>query len=563
MSGSSTQQLSILVLRGARTEVPELAESLGRHGKIVTVNTIEEAVEVLRTCSFDLVLSDSADYLALRQCQMTPQAEAILESTSQGVCIVDPGGRFVWANPRMLNFPDEVRQRVSELCVQAFDWATEGDGQRPSHQRGRRFSFGCGDELYEVNATPVIDPDRKATRIAAVVWDATRALSLQSRIDAIDKAGEELVSLDAEEIARLDVQGRLDLLEQKIIRYTSELMHVDNFTVHLLDKATNKLELVLSWGMPTAVAEIPLYAQERGNGISGYVAARGRSYLCPDTQNDDRYITGIQGARSSLTVPLKLHDEVIGVLNVESRQPGAFTEDDRQFAEIFARHVALAVHILNLLVTERHTTTGQFASDVMAEITGPLHDIMTEVGNLLEDYIGHDELRHRLNQISDNSVRIRDAIRQVGSKKPGLIDRERPSGAVRYDPVLNGRRILVADDEEVIRDTVCDVLRSFGCQTEAAVDGDRAVELIGHHDFDLVLCDIKMPGRNGYEVFAATKECNGDCPVILMTGFGYDPNHSIVRARREGLAAVLFKPFKVEQLLGEIRTAIRSTTPRK
>jgi hypothetical protein len=46
--------------------------------------------------------------------------------------------------------------------------------------------------------------------------------------------------------------------------------------------------------------------------------------------------------------------------------------------------------------------------------------------------------------------------------------------------------------------------------------------------------------------------------VILTTGFGYDPNHSIIRARREGLAAVLFKPFKVDQLLGELRTALKS-----
>jgi DNA-binding NtrC family response regulator len=41
-----------------------------------------------------------------------------------------------------------------------------------------------------------------------------------------------------------------------------------------------------------------------------------------------------------------------------------------------------------------------------------------------------------------------------------------------------------------------------------------------------------------------------------MTGFGYDPSHSIIRALREGLAAVLFKPFKVDQLLSEIRRAI-------
>ncbi len=44
-------------------------------------------------------------------------------------------------------------------------------------------------------------------------------------------------------------------------------------------------------------------------------------------------------------------------------------------------------------------------------------------------------------------------------------------------------------------------------------------------------------------------------PVILMTGFGYDPNHCIVPASQEGLAAVLFKPFKVDQLLTEVRRA--------
>jgi hypothetical protein len=41
-----------------------------------------------------------------------------------------------------------------------------------------------------------------------------------------------------------------------------------------------------------------------------------------------------------------------------------------------------------------------------------------------------------------------------------------------------------------------------------------------------------------------------------MTGFGYDPHHSIVRASQEGLQAVLFKPFKVDQLLSEVRKAL-------
>jgi DNA-binding NtrC family response regulator len=45
-------------------------------------------------------------------------------------------------------------------------------------------------------------------------------------------------------------------------------------------------------------------------------------------------------------------------------------------------------------------------------------------------------------------------------------------------------------------------------------------------------------------------------PVILMTGFGYDPHHSIVRASQEGLQCVLFKPFQIDRLMEEVRKAL-------
>jgi len=67
-----------------------------------------------------------------------------------------------------------------------------------------------------------------------------------------------------------------------------------------------------------------------------------------------------------------------------------------------------------------------------------------------------------------------------------------------------------------------------------------------------------MPDKTGYEVFAAAQRLNAAIPVILMTGFGYDPNHSIVRASQEGLQAVLFKPFKVDVLLSEVRKALQT-----
>jgi CheY-like chemotaxis protein/putative methionine-R-sulfoxide reductase with GAF domain len=561
MSGSATKPLVILVLSDAGGRAEQLLAGVGGSATVRTAASAEAALESLRSSAVDLVVASPNQFLALRG--VAEQGlEGVLDHMSHGVCICDAEGRFVWANPSMLEFGPEVDAKVRELCMGAVEWAREGDFHRASHARGRQVSIELGGRVYDVNITPVVDGAGSLTQVAAVVRDATHARGLQQKIDAIGKAAEELVSLDAEQIQRLDVQQRLDLLEQKVIRYTRELMHFDNFTVHLLDKKTNKLELVLSSGMPTSVEEIPIYAQPEGNGVCGYVAARGKSYICADVSKDSRYIAGIEAAQSCLAVPLRLHDQVVGVFNVESRQLAAFSEHDRQIAEIFARHIAMALHILNLLVSERHHTTGQLASDVGAEITGPLNDIVTDVQNLVEDYIGHDELRSRLNQISDNAAKIRDAMRRVTSPSRGLIDRKRSTTACGGDPLLRGRRILVVDDEEVIRETVSDVLRGCGCEIEQAADGAAGIACINAQEFDLVLSDIKMPEHNGYEVFAAAKERNKDCPVILMTGFGYDPNHSIVRARREGLAAVLFKPFKVEQLLGEIRTAIRSATKR-
>src|SRR5207244_3986755 len=108
-----------------------------------------------------------------------------------------------------------------------------------------------------------------------------------------------------------------------------------------------------------------------------------------------------------------------------------------------------------------------------------------------------------------------------------------------------------------IRNTISDILRKYHATVTIASNGGEAIKLIEHEEFDLVVSDIKMPDKSGYDVFAAARKHSQTVPVILMTGFGYDPNHSIVRASQEGLQAVLFKPFKVDQLLTEVRKALQ------
>lgn len=557
MSDRSVKPLHVLVFGKLPTRRDdEFSQWIEQCAEVDRVDTLEDALRALRLGQFDAVISSGTEFEHVGEVCLSPQAAAVFDIVNEGVCIVSQNRKLGWANPRMMNFSEEVRSRVSECCLELLIACRKQIlGGRPPVGGKRLDVTTARGEHVEVHATPVIDEGNEVTQVVAVVRDATRVRSLQSKIDAIDRAGQELLSLDGEQFSRLDTQERLSLLEQKILRSTRDNLHFDNFEIRVLNRKTNKLELVLASGMPPDATDTEIFALSSGNGICGYVAARGRSYICPDASKDPRYLPGLENAQSSLTVPLLLRDQVVGVANFESTKVASFNEDDRQFAEIFARYVALALHVLELLVSERYTTTGRLGRDVMTEITGPLNDVLTETENLVEDYLGHDDLRHRLRAISENVVRIRETIKALTSEKPGMVG-IRTQRAERHDPLLAGKRILVADDEEIIRSTVRDVLVCYGCEVSLAETGDAATELIAHQKYDLVLSDIKMPGKSGYEVFAAAKDADATVPVILTTGFGYDPNHAIVRARREGLSAVLFKPFKVNQLLGEIRMAL-------
>jgi CheY-like chemotaxis protein len=549
MSVGHTCTGKILVVGPASSAFPELIDQLKQLGEVM----VDSPAAALTTTGRDecaLVVMTPADLAETLRLVSEHQFGAVLEAIGQGVAIFDLRGNELWANARLNQYPAMVRERIRKHCAES---GSHGGVLRP-----RSLSLTTeNDQYFDVTITPVSGPQEQNTQFVAVASDVTRARRLQRKMDAIDNAGRELVCVAPDQLAQMDARQRLQLLESKIIRYTRELLLFNNFAIRLLDKKSNKLELVLCSGYPHHAQEIDIYASTENNGISGYVAATGRSYVCPDVRNDPRYLPGIENARSSLTVPLRLHDHVVGIFNIESDRLAAFTEEDRQFAEIFGRYVAIALHILELLVVERFTATGKLADNVIHEITAPVNDILAHATTLMEDYIGHDDLRHRLQAISDNVVLIRDAIRHAARPTGGLLGAK--PRVTQSDPVLRDKNILVIDDEDVIRTAVHDVLTKYGGKVELAREGGEALAMIRQRDYDLVISDIKMPNYDGYQIFAAVKNRRPDCPVIFMTGFGYDPSHSIIRARQEGLAAVLYKPFKVDQLLSDVRAALTNS----
>lgn len=553
MMAETGQARKLLVLHGPALEAQGVLGFLSEHFDVHVTEKLDEALSALKSQDYSAVLSETADFLPLERGAVTQQAASVLDTIGDGVGIVDRGGELVWANRRLRRFPAEVLNPLREICVRAFEEFDRSEDARDD--RGRRFSLMPDDRRYiEVICSPVRDSEGNLRHIAAVAVDASTQRRQQLKLNAIDRAGRELVHLDFGTLSRLDAGQRLRLLEERIMSCSRDVLDYQHFAVLLLDQKTNRLEIIVSEGLSQSALEFEIFARTEGNGICGYVASTGRSYICPDVSKDALYLQGMPDARSCLTVPLLLGDRVIGVLHVESDRLAAFSEADRQFAEIFANYVAIAMHILNLLVAERYSTHTQLTGSMSAELAGPINDIVADATELMEDYIGIDELRKRLGLIIDRACQARKCLTAWSSSAAGAVTGAADS--IAHDTVLAGKHILVVDDEPLIRETVCDVLQPRGCIVDLACDGEEAIEKISAQKYDLIISDIKMPGADGYEVFEAARRASEDTAVILMTAFGYDPKHSIVRAHREGLSSVLFKPFKVNQLLDECRSAV-------
>ncbi len=121
-------------------------------------------------------------------------------------------------------------------------------------------------------------------------------------------------------------------------------------------------------------------------------------------------------------------------------------------------------------------------------------------------------------------------------------------------PSIAGQTILVVDDEPLVRSALRQLLIRRDCDVSEAEDGEQALEIFPDHNFDAVLCDLKMPGIDGWEVAARINEINPDCPTVILTGFVEHFEHS--ESRHPGVTALLTKPCTSRELVDTLVHAI-------
>ena len=546
---------TVLVVGDQEFRIP-----LGNECEVICAPSLSEALDRLR--------AQPVDALLLQQVGRCPtslvlEAGGLLEQIPDGIALLDLDTRIVWGNRQLQALSGRDKAVVGERFFDAFPTndilGPDFDPLSSAIGSGEPAStiMRLGDKCYlSLEVTPLCNAKQEIPEnLIVIVRDSSSEYIQRQKLDAIYRAGSELGDLQPDEVTDLSEEDRIELLKSKILHYTKDILGYESVEIRLLERETGQLKLLLAVGFEQTAVDRELYASPEGNGVTGFVAATGRSYLCLDTASDGKYIPGAAGARSSITVPLVLRNEILGTFNVESPRPGAFGDNDLQFLELFCREVAQALNTLELLVAEQATTVAENTTRILCEVADPVDEILNDATWLKEKMTSEDpRVAERLQQILDHVREIRKSILQVGDEIVACGGQS--LGQTLAYGLLKGKRLLIVDGDKDIRRSGHELLGRFRCIVETAPEGAGALMMARTHKYDVVIADIRLADLKGDEMFRRLREFDPRQQVILMAGFGYDSNHTIVKARQMGLQSVIYKPFRREQLLKALELAI-------
>jgi len=107
-------------------------------------------------------------------------------------------------------------------------------------------------------------------------------------------------------------------------------------------------------------------------------------------------------------------------------------------------------------------------------------------------------------------------------------------------------KILIVDDEEVMRSLFSDLLGDQGHEVSCAQNGKEAMGLVKEKIFQIAFIDVHMPVMNGIETLRAIKEISPQTTIVMMDSF---PDILVEEAKREGAITCIHKPFNIQEVI--------------
>ncbi|HEV7282245.1 MAG TPA: GAF domain-containing protein [Pirellulaceae bacterium] len=513
-------------------------------------------------------------------------ARRVLDFAPVGLLGLDEDAKVLWANEQAQRWIGALQScrgvRLLDLlnepayvgsCFSPFESAL-------ATSRTTSATLRTGDNRWfslQVTPTPLppaFGEESAPERLIAVMQDVSAEALERQKLEALFRASASLLDLLPQEVTTLTHEERVGLLRENIQHTTQDILNYNVIEVRLLDPNDQRLIPLLSIGLDDTARNRDLYASPERNGVTGYVAATGVSYLCDDTCEDRRYLQGFEGARSSLTVPLKIQEQVIGTFNVESPHRNAFTHRDLSFVEIFSRSIAAALNTLDLLNAQKSNTAQESFEAIHRAVALPIDDILSTIGLLTQRVresgaaASAQELGERIQPfiktLNGKAREVRRIIHETGEMMapvPAALDEPAAS-------VLRGHRVLVVDEEADVRNESHEMLKSYGVDVDTSVCGETAICMIKSagpsETYDAILCAVHLSDMESFEFYARLRALYDDPPMIMMKGWGYDPHHNLQEAVKLGMSqsSLVSKPLQEPQVVQVLeRVLSKESTP--
>ncbi len=186
-----------------------------------------------------------------------------------------------------------------------------------------------------------------------------------------------------------------DKLLDTILSLVEDVFSLDTCAILLFDPERNALTIQAARGYRPEVVEH--FRAEPGQGITGHVFATGDPIIVSDVSEWNGYVEGVAGARSEMAAPLRLDDEVIGVLDAESRHPGAFHQIDLELFRIFANQAATAIN--NARLVDRLEQRSRQLEKTVNELA-----LLDRLGKQMNANLSLDSLLHEVLNLAQKAL---------------------------------------------------------------------------------------------------------------------------------------------------------------
>lgn len=182
----------------------------------------------------------------------------------------------------------------------------------------------------------------------------------------------------------------LDTLLQRTAEQVHRFIDYEIFSILLLSEKTQELRIRFSIGHPQEIIE--RLRIKVGEGVTGLAAQRGEAVLVNDVSTESKYIEDIAGVRSELAVPLIVKNRVIGVIDVEARQAGYFTEEHGRMLTLVASRIAAGIENARLYSRlARQAQTLTVLNEISRELTSILNldELLKHIAELVTRLIDY------------------------------------------------------------------------------------------------------------------------------------------------------------------------------